>query len=105
MKKRILALMLIGVMAFTACGNKNTEETTTDQVEDTAEDAEEETEDDTADEESTEADVPVTDDTVEDLGIDAFLTAGDYKGIEVAKADVTVADEDVDAQIETNLSS
>ena len=40
MKKRILALMLIGVMAFTACGNKNTEETTTDQVEDTAEDAE-----------------------------------------------------------------
>lgn len=108
MKKHFLMLMLAGMMAFTACGNTDTEETNTDQVEETADDAAdtEDTEEGNADDTTAESDsIPVVEDTVEDLGIDAFMTAGDYMGVQVSEDVITVTEEDVDAQISTNLSS
>lgn len=108
MKKHILMLMLAGTMAFTACGNTDTEETNTDQVEESTDDTE-----DTATEEDTETvdrtettdGVPIVEATVEDAGIDAFITAGEYMGVEVAETDITVSDEDIDTEISTALSN
>lgn len=97
MKKHILMLMLAGMMAFTACGNTDTEETNTDQVEESTDDT-----DETA---STDDGIPVVEDTVEDLGIDAFMTIGDYKGVQISEDAIAVSDADVDTQISTNLSS
>lgn len=104
MKKHILMLMLAGTMAFTltACGNKDAEETNTDQVEESTDETEKETED-TA--EAADDGIPVVEDTVEDLGIDAFLTAGEYKGIQVSEDLIKPSDADVDSQVSSYLSS
>lgn len=99
MKKHLFMLLLAGAMVFTACGEK-AEETNTDAVEDTADnteaDASAEAEDDS---------IPVVEETVEDLGIEAFITAGAYKGVEVLEGEVTVSDADVDTQVAANLSN
>ncbi len=111
MKKQILMLMLIGAMAFTACGNKAAKENNTDQMEESAGEADEENADDMENEIADSAvnmedDVPITEDTIEEAGIDAFMTVGDYKGIELTKTVYGEAtDEDVDIEIEYMLSN
>lgn len=107
MKKHILMLMLAGLMAFTACGNKDTEKTNTDQVEestDNTEDTATEEDTETVDRTETTDGIPIVEATVEDAGIDAFITAGEYMGIEVAQTDITASDEDIDTEISTALS-
>lgn len=94
MKKHLFMLLLAGAMVFTACGEKA--EDNKDAVEETADEAVDETEEDS---------IPVVEETIEDLGIEAFMTTGEYKGVEVAEEDVTISDADVDTQISTNLSS
>lgn len=100
MKKRIMALLLIGCMAMTACGSKEA-------VEDTVAETEEQTEpEENVDTDGTEKDnTPVTDDTVGEKGIDAFMTLGEYKGIELEKTIYTVTEEDIDNQIAANLAA
>lgn len=96
MKKRILALMLLGCLAFTACGKK--EETESVQA-DTAES------EDTVEAEVDKDEIPTVDSTVEELGIDAFMTLGEYKGIALEKTVYTVSDADVEEQITADLRS
>ena len=109
MKKRVLALMLAGMMAMTACGSADkaadqTEETT--ETTETTETADEGTAESTLeyDADTTTDGLPIVEDTVEDLGIDAFMTAGNYIGVEVSDADVTATEEAIDSQVASNLS-
>lgn len=99
MKKRILMLMLVGCMAFAACGEK--EETTS---EDTT--SEESTEEETPGSEEEEEDTtPISEKTVEDEGIDYFMSLGDYKGLELTKNVYDVTDADVDSFVANALGS
>lgn len=109
MKKRVLVLMLAGMMAMTACGSEKqaadqTEETT--ETTETTETAEEGTEETAVayDSDVTTDGLPIVEDKVEDLGIDAFMTAGNYLGVEVSEADVTATEEAIDSQVASNLS-
>lgn len=101
MKKHLCMLMLAGLVVFTACGEK-AEEKSTDVVEETT-DAE--AEESTDDAEIVDDGIPVVEETIEDLGIDAFMTTGEYKGVEVSEEAITISDADVDTQISTNLSN
>ena len=105
MKKHLFMLMLAGAMLFTACGEK-AEDKNTDAVEESADETTDEAADEATDSAQTEEDTtPVVEETVEDLGIEAFMTTGAYKGVEVSEEDVVMSDADVDTQISTNLSS
>lgn len=101
MKKKIITFILLGCLAFSACGK----EADTKDVQAEADNTTDET-DETEDTEEVDADdIPVTEDTIADKGIEAFLTLGDYKGIALTKTVYTVTDEDVEAQIESDLDS
>lgn len=95
MKKRILTLLLLGCLALSACG-KDTETKDTQADADVAADAEDETEKDNT---------PITDDTVADKGIDAFMSLGDYKGIALTKTVYTVSEDDIENQILEDLDT
>lgn len=98
MKKRILTIMLLGCLAFTACGKETEAEDVQAEAEDTTDTTEETVE---ADKDET----PITEDTVAEKGIDAFMTLGEYKGIELEKTVYTVSDSDVENQITVELRS
>ena len=106
MKKIIVMAMLVGCLAFSACGKDDTKSTTQDATATPTEAADGETDATTDAEDTVEKDTtPITDETIADKGIDAFMTMGEYKGIELTKTVYTVTDEDIDNQIATNLSS
>lgn len=117
MKKNIMMLLLAGCLTFSlaACNNTTketeTKEETTDDSADSDESAgtDEESSDNTGstdDSEEVEKDnTPITDETVADAGIDAFLTLGEYKGIDLTKTLYTVTDEDVDELVQSALAA
>lgn len=99
MKKRILALILLGCLAFSGCGKetKDVQADTEDSVDET-----EATGDETEDETDN---TPISDDTIADKGIDAFMTLGEYEGIALTRTIYTVTDEDVEEQIASDLET
>lgn len=96
MKKRILMLMLVGCMAFAACGEKEEETTSEDTVSEESPGSEEEEEEDTT---------PVSEKTAEEKGIDYFMSLGEYKGLELTKNVYDVTDADVDSFVANALGS
>ncbi len=96
MKRKILTWLLLGCLTLAACGSEETVEETDAATEDAAEAEVEETEEDQT---------PITEDTVEDKGIDAFLTLGEYKGLALERPVYTVTETDIDNQIEIELTS
>lgn len=96
MKKRILMLMLVGCMAFAACGEKEEETTSEDTVSEESPGSEEEEEEDTT---------PVSEKTEEEKGIDYFMSLGEYKGLELTKNVYDVTDADVDSFVANALGS
>ena len=92
MKKRLLAILLVACMAFAVCGCKKEEEKTNEEAAET-------------EAEITESGVPVVDKTVDEEGIEAFVTVKDYMGMELEKTIYTVTEETIDSEIESELSS
>lgn len=120
MKKRVLALLLVGCFALTACGSKEeTKETTAEDAvvaedEETAEPAEpseEEAADETAAienpfEDLTEINgIQIVDDAMTADNCGDFITLGEYKGIKLEKVITEVTDADVDTQVASELAS
>lgn len=101
MKKKIIAFILLGCLAFSACGK----EADTQDVQAEADGTTEETDGTDGTEETETDNTPITEDTVADKGIDAFMTLGDYKGIALTKTVYTVTDEDVEEQILDDLDA
>lgn len=115
MKKRIqiLALLCLSVVMI-GCQSKENKKT-----EDTKQKASQKTEETVKQEEETSpkeaeqagaditekvAGVEISDKTIEELGLDKFITLGDYKGIKLTKTIGKVTDEEVEAEIKTKLS-
>ena len=115
MKKRIqiLALLCLSVVMI-GCQSKENKKT-----EDAKQKASQKTEETVKQEEETSpkeaeqagaditekvAGVEISDKTVEELGLDKFITLGDYKGIKLTKTIGKVTDEEVEAEIKTKLS-
>lgn len=100
MKKRFLILATVLCLSFSmmACGSSKSD--------DAASETTEETTDESAEESATSVtdNVPLTDKTVEDEGIDAFVTLGEYKGLELEKTVTTVTDEEVETEVTNRLS-
>lgn len=97
MKKRIFTMLLLGCLALSACGkDTDTADATADNTETSADEETEEVEKDNT---------PITDDTVADKGIDAFMSLGEYKGISLTKEVYTVTEEDMEAQIVEDLDA
>ena len=109
MKRKLMAVMLISALALAGCGGAaEAEDAAAEAAEaETIEEAEtEESEAAEAEEEVEEEDnTPIVDETVEEAGIDAFLTMPDYKGLELEKNVTKVTDEDVIYQTQMMLQS
>ncbi len=91
MKKKILMMFFIGCLALTACGEDKeaVSDNTVEEIE-----TESEAEDST----------PITDKTIEEKGIEYFVTLNDYKGIELTKKLYDVTDKDVEEEIQYELA-
>lgn len=114
MKKRIVILSAVLCLALAGCGGSSdeteaTSETTTEATTDAAsssdETSSEESTDSTTQESETEDPTPVVDKTVADEGIDSFITLGEYKGLDLTKNVVTVSDDDIQSQIDSDLKT
>lgn len=88
MKKKFLALLLAGcmILSMTACGGKTTDDTT--DAGNTAEDTVEDT----------------AENTTTTTGASKIVELGQYKGLTYTAYDVTVTDEDVEAEVQYQLS-
>ena len=95
MKKKLAIVVLAACLVFTGCGSS----ASSDESGTVASDAS--TESTVAEEES----IEIVDETVADAGIDAFISMGDYKGLELEKTVTEVTDDDVDSYIQSALSS
>lgn len=101
MKRRFLALLMVGCLLFSACGS----EKETKDVQAGAESEQAETENDHNHQHGeTSEEIPTVDVSIEEVGIDAFVTLGEYKGLELEKTVQTVTEEDIDSRIATALS-
>lgn len=101
MKRRFLALLMVGCLLFSACGS----EKETKDVQAGAESEQAETENDHDHQHGkTSEGIPTVDVSIEEAGIDAFVTLGEYKGLELEKTVQTVTEEDIDSRIATALS-
>ena len=110
MKKRIIILSALLCLAMAGCGNtsKETEaqsETTTETTQTSTDTASDEGADTEAQESETEDPTPVVEKTVADEGIDKFITLGEYKGLELTKNVTAVSDEDIESQIQSDLTA
>lgn len=106
MRKRVLAFILLGCLALAACGKADKkEENSESSSADIMDDVDAEGNPDAGEEEVLEDKTPITKDTIADKGIDAFMTLGEYKGVELTKTLYTVTDEDISAQIKMELQS
>lgn len=92
MKRKILMWMLLGCMAFVGCNSGEKAEEADTETDAAAEDTDEDT-------------TPITKDTIEDKGIEAFVTIGEYMGIDLERPVYTVTEADIDHQIEIELTS
>ncbi len=90
MKKKLVTLLLAGCMVFSlaACGN------TADQ--DTADNTQQTEQDDTAD---------AADDEESAIGTSKLIELGEYKGLTYIPADVTVTDEEVEEEVQKQVST
>ena len=97
MKKKTVAAMLVMCMALsaTACGGSDTKETKTETTQDTGD-----KKDSASSDKKTSASavrlVSVSD-------VSKYVTIGEYKGLTLDRASVTVTDDDVQAEIDHNL--
>ena len=97
MKKKTVAAMLVMCMALsaTACGGSDTKETKTETTQDTGD-----KKDSASSDKKTSASavrlVSVSD-------VSKYVTIGEYKGLTLDRASVTVTDDDVQAEIDYNL--
>lgn len=116
MKKRLMMLVLMGCLAFAGCSSENKDKADADKTTESGSgtgdgetsilDDVEAPEDATEEPEEVKKDnTPITKDTIEDKGIDAFMTLGDYKGLELTRTIYTVTDEDVETEITTQLNN
>lgn len=110
MKKRIIILSALLCLAMAGCGNtsKETEaqsETTTETTQTSTDTASDEDADTEAQESETEDPTPVVEKTVADEGIDKFITLGEYKGLELTKNVTAVSDEDIESQVQSDLTA
>ena len=104
MKKKLFMLLLAGCMVLGACGKK--EETSSDaaSTEQKAEETGTEEEGPGSESEEEEDTTPISDKTIEEEGIDYFMALGEYKGIKLTKLLYEVTENDIDNQIQTELS-
>lgn len=107
MKKRIVILSALLCLALAGCNSssketENSSETTEETTATTETTASSET---TELETETEDPTPVVDTTVEEEGIDKFITLGEYKGLELTKTVTSVTDEEVESKVTSDLSS
>lgn len=99
MKKRLfLAISLCVLILAGGCGKKSVSEELDSAATDTTET---ETADDAATEEETAEEAPVK----EDYNVNDYIKLGEYKGVEVTVEKLEVSEEEVDAQIKSELES
>lgn len=101
MKKKLVAAMLVMCMAlsFTACGgsDKKDAEDTKDIKTETSQDTEDREENDSDTEKSSAARLVSVSD------VSKYVTIGEYKGLTLDRASITVTDDDVQAEIDYSL--
>ena len=122
MKKIILLTFLVVSLALCACGNtaqpesKPSDTESVSEAESLASEPETQTESEapaaepvnplSEGEEETQNDgIPVVPETIEEAGIDAFVTLPDYKGMELVKTVYPVTEEDIDQAVADQLSA
>ena len=98
MKKKLVAAMLVMCMAlsFTACGGSDTKDT---------KDTKTETAQDTGDKKKSASDTEKSSAVrlVSVSDVSKYVTIGEYKGLTLDRASITVTDDDVQAEIDYNL--
>ena len=117
MKKKILLLMLAASLTLSACGGASgstSEAVEAESAGTEAADAEAEVEEDVEataenpleEEEYVDEDAtPIVDKTIEEEGIDAFISLGEYKGIPLERTVYRVTDEDVENRLLSDLEA
>lgn len=87
MKKKLFAGLLAAVLALSGCtmgGSTKTEESGAESVAES---------------------VPVTEDTIESAGVNAFITLPEYKGIELTRKTEPVTDEELNELVQKDLNT
>lgn len=99
MKKKLLMMLFLGCMLYTACGINN-EADFEEKIPEETNDGEMDGETEAVEEDTT----PITDKTIEGEGIEYFVFLGEYIGLNLIKASYEVTDEDMDIFIQADLA-